>query len=114
MEVSRPKTEVMTVRPACQLKTQGAAPEDFQDKTMLPFEFECEECGWRSSTKHGLAIHKGRWCSHQGQHFEVQAIKDARGTPACRFYLVSRVGYSSTSDSIVGALEGRARFTGSG
>ena len=61
MSISIPKTKVQHIRP-----TPRMSETTERDIVILPpekaFKFECTDCGMTYPTKHGLAVHKGRWC----------------------------------------------------
>ena len=61
MSISIPKTKVQHIRP-----TPRVSETTEKDIVNLPpekaFKFECTDCGMTYPTKHGLAVHKGRWC----------------------------------------------------
>ena len=61
MEISIPKTKVQHIR-----KRPRVSETTEDDVYNLPegkkFEFRCEACDMTYPTKHGLAVHKGRWC----------------------------------------------------
>ena len=61
MSISIPKTKVQHIRPTPRVSETTEA-----DIANLPpekaFKFECTDCGMTYPTKHGLSVHKGRWC----------------------------------------------------
>ena len=61
MTISIPKTKVQHImrRP----KVSGTTEEDVNNlPDNLKFKFQCDKCDMSYPTKHGLAVHKGRWC----------------------------------------------------
>ena len=64
MEISIPKTKVQHVmkRPIVSETTE----KDIADLPHeMQFKFKCEKCGMSYPTKHGLSIHKARWCKRK-------------------------------------------------
>ena len=61
MSISVPKTKVQHIRkrPRLTSTTEKDVSELPDDKK---FKFECNACGMTYPTKHGLAVHRGRWC----------------------------------------------------
>ena len=61
MEISKPKTKVQHIMN--QPKMSETTEDDIAN---LPpekqFKFPCDKCGRTFPSKHGLAVHKGRWC----------------------------------------------------
>ena len=61
MKISIPKTKAQHIR---KRPIVSSTTED--DVQNLPpekkFKFECDKCSMTYPTKHGLAVHKGRWC----------------------------------------------------
>ena len=61
MEISVPKTNAQHIR-----KIPRVSGTTEADITNLPeekkFKFHCDACGMSYPTKHGLSVHKGRWC----------------------------------------------------
>ena len=61
MKVSIPKTKAQHIR-----KRPIVSSTTENDIQNLPpekkFKFECDKCSMTYPTKHGLAVHKGRWC----------------------------------------------------
>ena len=61
MSISIPKTKVQHImkRP----KLSKTTEEDIDKLPQnLQFQHKCEQCNMTYPTKHGLAVHKGRWC----------------------------------------------------
>ena len=61
MSISKPKTKAQHIRHQTAVSATTEA-----DIANLPrekkFKFECTACGMTYPTKHGLAVHQGRWC----------------------------------------------------
>ena len=66
-------------------------PEDYQQ---LALPFQCAACGRGFDSRHGLAVHVGRWCT-ASEPYSVQAVLDHRGggSRKCSF-LLEWCGYS--------------------
>ena len=61
MSISVPKTKAQHIRKKPRLsKTTESDVQDLPDE--MKFKFNCENCGMCYPTKHGLSIHKARWC----------------------------------------------------
>ena len=64
MEISIAKTKVQHI-----MKCPTVSETTEEDVENLPpemkFKFECDKCGMDYPTKHGLSIHKARWCKRR-------------------------------------------------
>ena len=94
MEISRPKTEFMALR---DFAVPAAEQRDYEEQV---WQFPCADCGRGFPSKHGLAVHRGRFCRQQGKDsWEIDRVVDVRGSPCERFYRVRWKGWKEKDDS---------------
>ena len=67
MCISVPKTKVQHI-----MKRQQLTETTEEDTTNLPtnlqFQYQCDNCDMSYPSKHGLSVHKGRWCKGRKRH----------------------------------------------
>ena len=71
MEINVKKTKCMHVR----RQQKVAAPDRKAAEKVCKFTCKNVGCGWFFGSKHGLKVHKGRWCNWQ-RYYEVEKILD--------------------------------------
>ena len=77
------------------------------------FEHKCD-CGRSFSHYKGLLIHQSRWCNHPGQQhqsdYKIEEVKDVRGTPDNRYYLIQWKGTNDKGEIFRGNTNQRNYF----
>ena len=61
MCISVPKTKVQHIMKRPEL-TETTEEDITYLPTNLQFQHQCDKCGVSYPSKHGLSVHKGRWC----------------------------------------------------
>ena len=75
---------------------EAAVKQDYEEHK---WPFPCDDCGRGFECKHGLAVHRGRYCKQYGKaSLELEKIVDVRGTPEERFYRVRWAGFGEDDD----------------
>ena len=96
MHVHPGKTKCMHAQKTIQVAKPAQKDYLEEDATDL-LHHKCDACGRNFFNKHGLAVHKGRWCDWfqrlDNKEYEVQEILEARGPPENRFYFVTWKNY---------------------